>query len=764
MWSFLTSETHAQCCTYTITMQDTYGDGWNGGYLAVTINDVFITNASASGWGSSQSFTICQDDSLQLHYTPLDYENENIYQVYDESWNLVFADGPNPQTGFVFGTKGNCNSEAIEGSHPCLAFPVDTVQCVTADNTQMPGSGLNPYCADFKGPDVWFVMQAPPSGNVSFSTEGGDLTDTGLAVWAGRGDCTSLQRLACDDDAGIDAYSFVSLFNLEPHQLLFIQVFGYGGATGSCTLCVKDLGTVKLDSSELPIVTIRTLGQQIPNEPKISAKMEIRYNGEGSITHITDAPNVYNGDIGIEVRGASSSGYPQTPYGFETRDSLGNNLDVSLLGMPEESDWILLTNYNDRSLIRNTLAQRLFADMGQYAPRQQLCEVMLDSVYKGIYVLSEKIKRDKNRVNIAKLNPEDAEGDDVSGGYILQQNYWDPSNSFQSNFSPIDHPEFDIHFVYEYPKPTDITAAQKEYIASFVDSLETALYSDDFADPDNGYRKYLGTKSFIDYFLVNELARSNDGFKKSVFFYKDKNSNGGKFKAGPIWDFDWAWKNMYGCSIFEAIDGSNWAHHINDCPTDNYSCGYYIRLLQDSTFNAELRCTYEDYRQTILDTAYIFAYMDSVELLVQHAQERHFKKWPILGISGPAPEVGAVANTYSAEMDTLKAWIAERLEWLDLNIPGLCEMTTGIHQAEKDSPRITCSPNPTTGEFKIVIENNQPRDAVLEIYNILGQSILSFPVRTDDLEQEVHLREMGVFICVLRDDLGVKTATRVVVH
>ena len=160
MWSFLTSETHAQCCTYTITMQDTYGDGWNGGYLAVTINDVFITNASASGWGSSQSFTICQDDSLQLHYTPLDYENENIYQVYDESWNLVFADGPNPQTGFVFGTKGNCNSEAIEGSHPCLAFPVDTVQCVTADNTQMPGSGLNPYCADFKGSDVWFVMQA----------------------------------------------------------------------------------------------------------------------------------------------------------------------------------------------------------------------------------------------------------------------------------------------------------------------------------------------------------------------------------------------------------------------------------------------------------------------------------------------------------------------------------------------------------------------------------------------------------------------------
>ena len=84
---------------------------------------------------------------------------------------------------------------------------------------------------------------------------------------------------------------------------------------------------------------------------------------------------------------------------------------------------------------------------------------------------------------------------------------------------------------------------------------------------------------------MNEVSRNNDGFKKSVFFHKDKNSNGGKLKAGPVWDFDWAWKNIASCSIFEATDGSGWAHLINDCFTDNYSCGWYVRLLQDSTFN-----------------------------------------------------------------------------------------------------------------------------------------------------------------------------------
>jgi hypothetical protein len=135
-------------------------------------------------------------------------------------------------------------------------------------------------------------------------------------------------------------------------------------------------------------------------------------------------------------------------------------------------------------------------------------------------------------------------------------------------------------------------------------------------------------ESFIDYFLVNEISRNNDGFKKSVFLYKDRYSNGGKIKAGPIWDFDWAWKNIWGCFTSEKIDGSEWAHHVNDCPTDNYGHGWYIRFLQDSSFTAQLRCTYEAYRQTIFDTTYIFNYIDSMATVVADAQPRHFKKWP----------------------------------------------------------------------------------------------------------------------------------------
>jgi hypothetical protein len=321
------------------------------------------------------------------------------------------------------------------------------------------------------------------------------------------------------------------------------------------------------------------------------------------------------------------------------------------------------------------------------------------------------------------LTPADTTGNDLTGGYILQQNYWDPSNSFQSNYSPIDHPGLDVHFLYEYPKPDTILPVQKYYIASFVDSLEDALYSPGFADTVSGYRKYMDVKSFIDYFLVNEVSRNADGFKKSVFYNKPKFSKGGKLKAGPVWDFDWAWKNLGNCDIFANFDGAGWAHHVNDCPSDNHSTGWYVRLFQDSTFNDELRCTYESYRQSILDTTYIFAYIDGVRSLVQHAQARHFKKWPVLGVSGPAPEIGAIAATYNAELDTLKKWITIRLQWLDANIPGLC-VPVGVAGADPPGA-VHCFPNPAGDFVQVNYSLPAPVMVKVSILNYLGQEVVS---------------------------------------
>src|SRR5690606_22349398 len=108
-----------------------------------------------------------------------------------------------------------------------------------------------------------------------------------------------------------------------------------------------------------------------------------------------------------EVRGSSSQSFPKKSFGFETRDAEGEDDEVALLGLPKEEDWILYAPYTDKSLLRDALTYKLANDLGRYAPRTVFCELYLNGDYHGVYALEEKIKRDKNRVNIAKLNPQD---------------------------------------------------------------------------------------------------------------------------------------------------------------------------------------------------------------------------------------------------------------------------------------------------------------------------------------------------------------------
>lgn len=742
-------QAQAQCCDYTVAMQDGYGDGWNGGNVDVRVNNVLVGTFAAQGHHSTATFNICDGDALQLVYHAGYYEEENTYQVFGPAGNVVFADGPSPTAGVVFNGTGDCAATVFPGSVPCAALPIDTADCITVDNTGIAGSGISAGCANYQGADLWYTMPVPFSGNVVVSTSAlGGLTDTGISLWTGSS-CFDLQEWTCDDDGGDGYFSQAAAYDLPPGGMLYIQVFGYGGAQGAFQLCVQDLGTVTLDSTELPLVKINTLGQTIPDEPKIDALMRIAYNGPGLTTLVSDPPNVYDGHVGIEVRGATSAGYPQQPYGFETRTDLGQSNDVPLLGMPPESDWVLLSNYNDRSLLRNQIAFHLAQGMGQYAPRSFLSEVLLDSAYRGIYLLGEKIKRDQGRVDIAKLDPDENSGDNLTGGYILSQNLWNNDDSFESNYSPIDHPGFDVHFVYEYPKPDVITAEQKTYIAAYVDSLETALYSPQFADPVIGYRKFLDVPSFISYFLVNEVARNADGFKKSRYFHKDKYSNGGKLKAGPVWDFDWAWKNIYGCFTSDATDGSGWVHEVNDCDPDNHSCGWYIRMLQDTAFANELRCTYETYRTTILDTTQIFSFIDSVAARVDIAQARHFQKWPILGISGPAPEVNEVATTYAGEIDTLKAWITTRLAWLDVNMPGEC---SGQPNGMSTSPAVAnlrIFPNPSAGRFHVEGSASAEGPRIIVLRDVAWRVVQEIPLSNGPFSREIELRESGVYFFTL---------------
>ncbi len=436
-----------------------------------------------------------------------------------------------------------------------------------------------------------------------------------------------------------------------------------------------------ISTSNLPLVVINTNGKTIIDASKVSATMKIISNGTGQVNRPTDAGNIYNGNIGIEIRGAYSSTFPQKPYGIETRDANGANLNISLLGMPAENDWILLANYNDKTFMRNTLAYELSRKMGHYASRTRMVEVIVNNEYLGIYILMEKIKQDKGRLNIAKLTNLDISGDNLSGGYIFKIDYFNSSDSWQSNFRPTDHPEKIVNYVYFDPDPTDLVWQQKDYLKTAINSFESVLYSSNFKDKTNGYPAWIDVNSFLDYFIVSEVSRNVDGFKKSVYFFKNKDSKGGKINAGPVWDFDWAWKNIWDCSTFAATDGSGWSYLINDClNAPPYSNGWMVRLLQDTDFANALNKRYFELRKSYLSSQYLNSYIDSVQNLASEAQVRHYSKWPILSKNVVAPEVDFQPSTYAGQVSMFKNWIQTRLTWLDGHMLG--QSITGTDKFE----------------------------------------------------------------------------------
>ena len=483
-------------------------------------------------------------------------------------------------------------------------------------------------------------------------------------------------------------------------------------------------------SSNLPIVVIDTQGNTIPDEPKITVRMGIIDNGPGNRNNLTDPFNDYDSLIGIEIRGSSSQTWPKKQYGFETRDDSNEDLDVSLLGLPEESDWILNAPYIDKSFMRNALIFKLSRDMGMYAPRTRFVEVVLNGQYQGIYVLIEKIKRGKDRVDISKLTPDENSGDDLTGGYIIKIDK-PGEDFFVSPYPPPGNPNRVIKYQYEYPKDDDISDIQKEYIQNVLFEFEDMMASPDDADPDEGYAKYIDLNSFIDFMLLNEMSKNVDGYRLSTFMYKDKESKDGRLKMGPIWDFDLAFGNA---NYYGATEWTDWQIKLlkRAATSDTYQVPFWwYVLVQDSTFITEINTRWQELRQTVLSTENILHYIDQVADTLNEAQERNFEIWSAPGESGfgfwPVPPVFYTFSTFQDEIDYLKQWIENRLNWMDENLPLLASDIIYIKETQGYRPvhfdLKQNFPNPFNQKTFISYQLSADSDVRLDIYNIQGRLI-----------------------------------------
>ena len=291
----------------------------------------------------------------------------------------------------------------------------------------------------------------------------------------------------------LDPLDFPTLLQ-DGENVLSIQTHNYDGLNSSDLTALYWLSFGINDDSEdygevpeffdafilnttLPIIKVNTNGLAILDEPSIIAEMGIIWNGDNQVNSILDSPNEYLGTITIERRGQSSLAlFPKTGYAIETKDPTGvEDADAEFLNFPAEEDWILHGPYSDKSLIRNVLAMKMANDMGQYASRTRLVELVINEQYEGIYVLMERIKRDEVRVDIATLNPEDIAGDELTGGYVFKIDK--DEDDWISNFDMFNNPGEKLAFQYVSPSRSQIQPAQEDYLQSYVDSFEQALFN-----------------------------------------------------------------------------------------------------------------------------------------------------------------------------------------------------------------------------------------------------------------------------------------------
>jgi CotH kinase protein/Fn3 associated/Lamin Tail Domain/Immunoglobulin domain/Chitobiase/beta-hexosaminidase C-terminal domain/Bacterial TSP3 repeat len=423
--------------------------------------------------------------------------------------------------------------------------------------------------------------------------------------------------------------------------------------------------TLAQRDSDVPLVILDTMGQSIPGgggawASLVTALIDTDATGR---SHMTNAP-AFLGRGGMHIRGSSSTVWPKKNYSFETRDSAGNDMNVSAFGFPADSDWVLYATYLDRTLLRDSLVYDLANQFGLYSPRTRPVEVYLntgggvinESDYVGVFIFEERIKRGAHRVDVAKLAPSQSTEPDISGGYILKIDRGTATipATLSRDFVPVD------------PEDAQLTPVQRTWMSDYIAQFESALSGPQFADPTNGYARYIDVPSWIDYHIMTEVTFNVDEWYLSTYFSKDRN---GKLKLGPFWDFD---RSLGNTSQVGAAGTTGWyfdalvnffANYWGLPPDQIVEYPWFRRLFQDPDFSQQYVDRYQELRRTVLSETNINATIDRLVSERLESQARNFQRWNTLNaIISPSP---LAFPTYQQHVDNLKSWIMQRLAWID---------------------------------------------------------------------------------------------------
>jgi hypothetical protein len=439
--------------------------------------------------------------------------------------------------------------------------------------------------------------------------------------------------------------------------------------------------------SDLPVILLHTLGKGSPNATTLTpVRISVHepFLGRSSLDH----PATLSLNGGIKLRGSSTQGLAKSSYALELWDEFGQDDDHSLLGLPEDSDWVLYApNIYEPVMIHNPFVHQLSREMGRYSPRTRFVEVYLvrngqvtTAAYNGIYVLEEKIKIGKNRVAIDRLQPEDLSQPAVTGGYLLKIDRLDPGDGGISAGGTT--------LAYVDPKEREAElpqrAPQLNYLRGYFNSFSAALSGSTWKDPTRGYAAYIDVDAWIDFHTLEVLSGNVDTLVLSTYFHKPRN---GKIVFGPHWDFDRALGSTDGRDANARVWSTG----------PFFSATWWNRLFTDPDFWQRWVDRWQQLRQSTFSESHLYGLIDQLASEVRQAQPRETAKW----------RTALRGGSFQSEVNLMKKWVSNRVDFIDrqLTQPPQLSSTNGILQPSY----LISLTKPTNATVYFTLDGSDPR-------------------------------------------------------
>lgn len=432
-----------------------------------------------------------------------------------------------------------------------------------------------------------------------------------------------------------------------------------------------------------------------------------------------DEVEVYD-SVAIRGRGNSTWNMSKKPY----RIKFPSKQKFLGKGYAKAKSWTLLANAGDKTLIRNAITSEMGNFLGlKFNPAAKFIDLTLNGVYLGNYQISDHVDVRPHRVDIIEQDLPLNDDSDITGGYLFEVDGFKDGNCFTTAKGQV---PIRIH----YPDDEDIKSSQNLYARAYMRDFETVLFSDDFADADKGYRRWVDSTSLVNWFIATEVSANIDGYY-STYFYKNQGDS--LLYWGPLWDYDIAYDND------QRIPGN-----VEKLMTDvgyGQTKVWVNRMWEDPWFG---KLVVKRYNQAVADGLenYLYQKIDSLTNLLSESQELNYEKW---GISRKMYHEIVLYSSYDQYVNDLKQFITGHMAYLQEAFPNKkIPEPTPPFSPEHYYYRITNAKTNTAidlcNQAGEVDEEYQPED---------NDVIVGWANSQDRLSQEWQIKPVGDYFMII---------------